>query len=186
MPLKRFFDSAPAAKSGTLTTRTDDDTGVITITAAAPGLNNGDRVDIYWNVGGVYGHRRGMLVSSTGGSGPWTVTVGTSGGDVGTGDVLPIATTPVTICLCQTADFLFDGSDLAALAIVSAGKAIVVLAVAAGTEQYSALHTAGAGLTFWHNALGTANPVTGDAIAKVYVSNGETTVQDIKVGVAVS
>src|SRR5688572_26126622 len=75
----------PVAVAGVLTTRTDDDTGVIT-TTSAHGLQVGDRVDIYWDVG----IRRGMLVSAVGSA--TTITVGTGVGDVGAGDVFPIAT----------------------------------------------------------------------------------------------
>jgi hypothetical protein len=76
-------------KAGTLSTRTDDDTGVIT--ATAHGLSVSDVVDVYWSGG----RRYGMIVSSVADAN--NVTVGTAGGDVGAGDAFPIATTAVVI-----------------------------------------------------------------------------------------
>ena len=50
----------PAAKAGTLSARTDDNTGVVTL-AAGHGLEVGDVVDVYWSGSGNY--RYGMDVT---------------------------------------------------------------------------------------------------------------------------
>ena len=57
----------PPGTSGTLSTRTDDDTGVIT--AAGHTLQVGDKVNVYWSGG----RRYGMTVSAVAGN---DVTVG--------------------------------------------------------------------------------------------------------------
>lgn len=71
------------AKTGTLTTRTDNDTGTLTM-EASHGITTSAVVDVYWSGGARYG-----------------MTVGTVSGtsvpiDGGSGDNLPIATTAIT------------------------------------------------------------------------------------------
>jgi hypothetical protein len=75
--------SLPAGTAGTLSTRTSDTAGVVTVASHA--LNNGDKVDIFWSGGQCYGAN----VDSN------TATTLTFSGAAGT--VLPIATTAVVI-----------------------------------------------------------------------------------------
>ena len=83
-----FFDkTVPIAFAGTITTRTDNDTGVIT-TAVAHGILANDRVDVYW----AESTRRGMNVTAVTAT---TVTV-----DVGAGTNLPALNYVVTIAKC--------------------------------------------------------------------------------------
>lgn len=82
----RFDIALPAnvaAQSGTLDSRTDDDTGVAGL-AAGHGIETGDVVDVYWS-GGV---RYGMDATVSGND----VTL-----DGGAGDVLPAVSTAVTV-----------------------------------------------------------------------------------------
>jgi hypothetical protein len=168
--VKREKANFPAALSGTLTTRTDADTGVITFTSD-PGLSVGNRVDVYWD-GGV---RRGMKVSSISGSGPWLVTIGTGAGDIGAGDDFPVATTPVTVGKVQSWDFNVLGNNIQALVAACAAKGVVVLASGTETEEWSAVFEAAAGVQGWFIGNGQPNPIAGDTITKVFMSHGDAT-----------
>src|SRR5687768_15260880 len=76
-----------AAKTGSLTTRTSDTVGELTMTAGHL-ITTGARLDIYWTVAGVNGARRGVVVG--------TVVVNAVPISGGAGDVLPAAATAVT------------------------------------------------------------------------------------------
>lgn len=77
--------SVPAAKAGTLTTRTDANTGTLTL-ASGHGFTVGNRVDVYWAAGVRYG----MAVTGVSGT---AVTV-----DGGGGNDLPSTSTAVAAC----------------------------------------------------------------------------------------
>src|SRR3990167_2367581 len=76
----------PVGKAGSLTTRTDDDTG--TFACTAHGLAVNDYADVYWSTAGNV--RYGMLVTAVGDAD--TVTL-----DGGAGDVLPAEAAAVVI-----------------------------------------------------------------------------------------
>lgn len=175
----------PIAYEGNLTTRTDDNTGVITLDVVDAGDNfvATDRVDVYWEVAGVKGHRRGMKVSSVASE---AITVGTAGGDEGLGDNFPIATTPVQLAKSLVYDFRFDGSDAAILAFQVDARAIIVLTGDDDAEDY-AQHFQSAMADGWDSESGEANPIAGDVITKVYIShNNIEEVKSITVGVGLS
>lgn len=77
--------TVPAGKSGTLSTRTDNETGTLTL-GSGHGIATGNTIDLFWDGGARY-----------------TITVGTVSGtsvpigadNSGTGDNLPAADTPV-------------------------------------------------------------------------------------------
>lgn len=83
--------TVPIAYAGTLTTRTDNDTGVIT-TTNTPAIITGDRVDVYWSGG----QRRGMAATVSGSA----VTV-----DAGSGTNLPTASTVISVVKCTAVTF---------------------------------------------------------------------------------
>jgi hypothetical protein len=85
----------PAGKAGTLTTRTDNDTGVATL-GAGHGIITSDVVDVYWS-GGV---RYGMDATVSGNA----VTV-----DGGAGDNLPTQDDPVVVTKQVTFSCSIDG-----------------------------------------------------------------------------
>lgn len=77
-----FEIEIPAAKAGLLTTRTDDDTGTLTMDPGH-GITTGAKLDVYWtNADGTRGSRVDMTVGTVSGN---TVPI-----DLGTGDNLPI------------------------------------------------------------------------------------------------
>jgi hypothetical protein len=93
----------PAAKTGTLSTRTDDTDGELTMTAGH-GITTGSIIDLYWD-GGV---RYGVVVGTVA-----TNAVPFSGGS---GDNLPIATTAITATVRTTGNVLIDGDNVKLIA----------------------------------------------------------------------
>lgn len=111
----------PVAAAGTLTTRTDANTGTLTMDSADHGITTGDVIDIYWtDDDGVSGSRRGVNVGSVAGTSvPF---------DVGLGDNLPDADTVVQAAVVQVFATSFEGNDMTALvASADSTKATIVL-----------------------------------------------------------
>src|SRR5678815_5092823 len=89
-----------AAKVGQLTTRTDNDTGTLTM-VAGHGITTGARLDIFWEEAGVKGARYGVTVG--------TVATNSVPFDLGAGDNLP---TNLTACLLYTSDAADERSSV--------------------------------------------------------------------------
>lgn len=155
-------DAIPAAKVGQLTTRTDNDTGVITM-VAGHGFATSDRLDVYWDGGS----RRGMAA---------TVAVNAVTVDGGYGDNLPTNLTAVTVGKAQEEELLFTGDN--ALAIVMFGAALGSISIcdAAGLELYGrevGAASQGEQSFEWHEGNGTTNPIAGEDVAKVFFSHSD-------------
>ena len=86
-----------AAQTGTLTTKTDDDTGIATL-SAGHGIETADVVDVYWAAGIRYGMDATVATNA--------VTV-----DGGAGDALPTQDTAVTVVEQIDWEIDFDGDD---------------------------------------------------------------------------
>jgi hypothetical protein len=91
-------ETLPAAKTGTLSTRTNDTTGTLTM-VAGHGLTTGAIIDLYWAGGNRYGVVVGTVATNS---------VPISGGD---GDNLPIATTAITAVVQQNVNIFIDGDE---------------------------------------------------------------------------
>ena len=89
----------PAGKSGTLTTRTDDNTGVVTV-ASGHGITASDTVDVYWATG----RRYGVDVTTAGAT---TLDI-----DLGSGDNLPAQSTAVVIVKQVVVNKAIDGDNV--------------------------------------------------------------------------
>ena len=155
--------------AGTLTTRTDDDTGEITADDAEHGIETADVVDIYWTGGRRYG-----------------VTVGTVAGtaipiDLGAGDNLPVTTTPLVIVRQQQVNISIDGDNAAIVALSlepidpnSTSPGHVDLQDAEDDSIETVDLTANTPTVYDLAAMGT-NPFTGDVITKALCSIGSAT-----------
>jgi|GEM_PF-790440 len=84
--------------TGTLSTRTDNDTGVASLTSGHT-IGDGNTVDVYWS-GGV---RYGMTASVSGNE----VTI-----DGGAGDNLPVQDTAITVTTRTRINCSFDGDNI--------------------------------------------------------------------------
>ena len=102
----------PVGKAGTLSTRTDNDTGVIT--AAGHGLIVGDKVNVFWTTAPA-GRRYGMTVSAVAGN---DVTVGTLGGEIGAGDNFPVQGTAVVITKQVSINPAIEGDAIQVIGLV--------------------------------------------------------------------
>jgi len=157
-----------AGKAGTLSTRTDDNTGTLTL-GGGHGITTGMIVDLYWTGGMRY-----------------DVTVGTVSGnsvpfDLGAGDNLPIATTAIVCAPRTLINAAIDGDALAVLAVEvgytlpnSTGKGHVEFQDAADDTIAELDLVANSPQVFDVTGTGT-NPFTGDPITKIYASNGSST-----------
>lgn len=161
-------DTLSAAKSGTLTTRTDDNTGTLTM-AAGHGFTDGQIIDIYWS-GGV---QRSVTVG--------TVATNSVPIDSGIGDNLPIATTAITAVVQQSINLAIDGDNAKIVAIVLE-TTTKTLATAANVQFRDAAADVIAEIDLvtnvpqvWDIQGGSANPFTGDPITNLKASQANVT-----------
>lgn len=158
-----------AAKTGTLTTRTDNAAGVVTA-AAGHGLVTGDKVDLFWSGGRRYGV---------------SVTVATNAVTLasGAGDNLPVANTAVTITKRRTVALGFDGDALAVLMIGNDRRCNVDFQAANGTSLLSLSLAAGEGFS-WVSGSNVTNPLASTAVAQAVISNADSSnALNVKLGV---
>lgn len=158
----------PVAKDGDLTTRTDDNTGVVTMDDAGHGIITGDKVDVYWDGGMRYG--MDATVSGT------AVTL-----DGGAGDNLPADESPVVCCVQVEIPTQIDG-DVANLLVVSLEYADADSASLGHVDFQDATPATIAEKDLVANEplfqdLGAdnANPITGNPIIICYASHNDTT-----------
>lgn len=159
--------SVGAAKAGVLTTRTDNNTGTLTMDDAGHGITTGARLDLYWTGG----KRRGITVGTVSGT---SVPI-----DLGDGDNLPVATTAVKAAVPASEEFLFTGTNASAAAAKLEGAAgatgQVVFAQADNTEvKYAPVTSGGSGDYNWDENGGASNPLTGVSVGKVFFSHDDT------------
>lgn len=152
--------SIPAAEAGSLSTRTDADTGVITADESGHGITDSDLVDVYWTGGS----RRGMTVSSVVGA---LISV-----DAGNGDDFPTQGTEVAVVIPTTLDLEVLGTNVAAIALYTEARGQFVFHDAGGEELFKRLDDGA--VYIWHEDEGLDNPITGDSIESVKVSHENT------------
>lgn len=160
----KFDKSLGAAKTGTLTTRTDNDTGTLTMTAGH-GIVTGARLDVYWDGGCRYGMTVGTVATNS-------VPI-----DGGAGDSLPTATTAITAMVPAEEAVGVTGNNVAAMGVYTStptSKAAVVWADGSSATLAACVVTAGSDY-IWTDQDGTTNPLAGDTVAKVFVSHGDST-----------
>ena len=150
----------PAAKVGSLTTRTDANTGTLTM-AASHGITTGAKLDLYW----VGGKRLGMTVG--------TVATNSVPIDLGAGTDLPTLNTAITAMVPVSFPIVATGNDVVGIEAYSAVDADILITDVSDASLL-ALETDEDGYS-WSYASGVTNPVAGDAIAKVFFSHGDST-----------
>ena len=147
----------PAATAAHLTTRTDNNTGVITLPEGHDIVNG--KVDVYW-AGGV---RYGM---------DGIVTVNALAIDLGAGDNLPDDESDVTVANQVVIDTDFDGDLLAIIAAACDKVSHLDFQDVGGTSLKAVALPAGE-MWSWAADMGIANPLTGNPVASIEVSNGD-------------
>lgn len=165
----------PAAQPGTLTLRTNNTTGTLTMDIGGHGIVDADLVDLYWDVGGVKGYRRSVVVGVVAGT-----SVPISGGS---GDNLPAQDSAIRVHVQVEKELNFEGDDVVALIFSTPVRGTFILAGADDAEDM--FKHLGAGCSYvWHElGCGEDNPIAGDTIAKVFITHGELSEKFMKVGV---
>jgi hypothetical protein len=162
-------ETIPVAKSGTLTTRTDNDTGVITSTAH--GITASDTIAIFWTGGKRYD------VDVT------AVTDNTISFDLGSGDNLPSQDATVTVSTKVTLDEMFNGTQLRALAIGGSTASLFSFLDDSATpvSVFAVAKTAGEKFQWYGKGSidnGYENPLTGHNITQINCYNQSTSAVD--------
>lgn len=148
-----------AAKTGTLSTRTDNDTGTLTM-SSGHGITTGARLDLYWDGGS----QRGITVG--------TVSSNSVPIDAGVGDNLPAQDTAITAMVPQEEEFTFTGDNAKAIAAYSQRKGIIVLAESDDSEAEAYVLTAGVS-SVWIPERNSTVPTASASVVKVFFSHGD-------------
>lgn len=157
--VERATPSVAAAKTGTLTTRTDDNTGTFTMTTGH-GFVTSDVVDVFW----LGGSRRGMTATVTGDSAVL---------DGGSGDVLPIATTAITAMEPTTVTMAADTTSTGVVVVAQCAVNGFVVFFNSTTPILTCQIRAGVLASIWVTGMGS-NPLA-SAITSVKFSHGDST-----------
>lgn len=161
--------SVAAAKIGQLTTRTDNDTGVLTM-AGGHGFVTGNLLDVYWIITGVHFSRTGMTA---------TVAVNAVTVDGGSGDNLPTNLTAVTAMVPVAENLSVLGDGIQEIVLSSPVYGNVTFAESDGTTLLGTIELtpddAGApNYTYhWWPGKGETNPLAGDTVGKILFSHGD-------------
>jgi hypothetical protein len=155
--------SLAAAKTGSLSTRSSATAGTLTMDPGH-GITNGQRIDIYWSGGSVYGATVGTVATN---SVPFTGAAGT----------LPAQGSAVTVMVADEETFAVTAANLQTLiaSVEPSGvNATAVFCQSNGTVVKAAT-MAGGGLSYiWTVGSGAATPFGAD-VAKVYLTHGDST-----------
>jgi hypothetical protein len=164
-PKKSGSSALAAAKTGSLTTRTDANTGTLTMTAGH-GITTGAFLFLFWvNADGTLGSRRTIV---------GTVSVNSVPIDLGAGDDLPIATTAVTAFVAISETVSVVGDDVVGIRVSSTRKGAVQLTDGSDAEHVAFDLDADNNHTYiWWSTSGVTNPIAGDTVAKVKFGNGD-------------
>ena len=164
-------DTLSVAKSGTLTTRTDDNTGTLTM-AASHGITTGQIIDIYWS-GGV---QRSVTVG--------TVATNEVPIDSGIGDNLPADETAITAVVQKSINLAIDGDNTKILAVVletidkTLRTAANVQFLDAAADVIAEIDLVTNVPQVWDIEGGSANPFTGDPITNLKASQASTSTSE--------
>lgn len=158
-----FTDTLAAAKTGSLTTRTDNTDGELTMTAGH-GITTAAVIDLYWAGGNRYGVVVGTVATNA---------VPISGG---AGDNLPAGSTAITAVVQSTANIYIDGdnTELLAIELRTNDRTLRTAGHAAFYDADDAL-VAAVDLVanvpqVYDLASGITNPFTGDPITYAKIS----------------
>lgn len=152
-----------AAKTGSLTTRTDANTGTLTM-AGGHGIQTGDKLDVYWADGVRYNMTVGSVAANS-------VPI-----DGGAGDSLPSASTAITAMVPNDEVAAAAGDDVVAIVASSPAKGVVCFLDGSNAVLFAAPFRDAAGGTFdWATGDLLTNPLAGVTVAKIRTSHGDST-----------
>ena len=146
------------AQPATLTTRTNNTSGTLTMTNSSHGIVTGQRVDLYWAGGQCYGAVVGTV------SGTSVPIASVSGGSV-----LPSTSTAISVGICQSCAFEVTGANVSGLVCSSPQQGYFVFNT--GSADIAARLVAANGVYTWKTGDADANPIVGGNPTVVWVSH---------------
>lgn len=152
-------ETLAAAKTGSLTTRTSDTDGELTMTTGH-GITDGARIAIFWDGGCAYLGTVGTVATN---SVPFTGAAG---------DNLPAKDTAVTVQVMTPLDVDFDG-DKAKMIAVSFSRRGVVVFEDSGDAVLDGEDIVGGEGYVYVAGLSQSNPLVGNPVDQVWVANGD-------------
>lgn len=156
----------PSGKSGTLSTRTDNDTGVATV-SSNHGITTSDKVSVFWTGG----RRYNMTVTATTST---TISV-----DSGSGDNLPSSSTAVVVSKDTNVVLSVDGDNAKIFALSmdipndQTSKAFV--RAYDGSANVATFDMTMSTPLVYPIESGITNPITGNVVTSFYGSNANST-----------
>lgn len=156
--------SIAAAKTGTLTTRTDDNTGTIT-GQSGHGITTASVFDAFWtNADGSVGCQRNIVAGTVSGTSiPF---------DSGIGDNMPAQDTALTICpQTSITGVSFEGDNVKMLLATCQGR--FSLQLKEGSTVHATYRGSARSPFFWYDGAPFTNPIAGDLIDTILISNGD-------------
>lgn len=157
--------SVPAAKTGALTTRTNNTDGTLTMDAGH-GFATSDVISLFW----AGGSRRNVAVG--------TVSVNSVPISGGSGDNLPTAATAITAMKATSVPFAVTGDSLESLAVsldTLTAQGWVVFKAGGGSVLASYQIRTGERDKVWVSGVGITNPLAGVTAATVEFSHDQAT-----------
>jgi hypothetical protein len=168
-----FQHTMDAGRAGTLTTRTDDAIGVVTV-LAGHGITTDDTVAVFW----AGGSRFSATVTATAAT---TITIAT-----GAGTNLPTANTAVVIAKESLHSLAIVGDDITVLAVGCDNRASVNFRIAAANASALRYDITAKEGRLWVASSDVTNPLASDTIVDVRIANGGTTAASLKIGLLVT
>ncbi|MBS3904800.1 MAG: hypothetical protein KGZ39_05695 [Simkania sp.] len=156
------------ANAGTLSTRTDADTGILTL-GDGHNITTAAEVDIYWATGS----RRGVTVG--------TVSVNSVPVDGGSGDDFPDADTAITVMIVDVEDLVLTGDNVVAFTAYAPVQATFVLLDGMDAELYAIVLPVGRTAAIWDGT--STNPLATFSVATLKLSHASTASQTIRIAV---
>ncbi len=159
----------PAGKTGTLSTRTSDTAGILTL-EAGHGITVADKVNVFWADGVAYN----FTVSDVTGN---DVTIAS-----GSGDVLPTEAATIIAAARVEINTDFDGDDMVMIAVFANKRAHIDF-LDVGPASLKACELIEKEAWTWASNMGIDNPLTGNPVDTIQTSAGTTGETTLKIAV---
>lgn len=172
-------DTLAAAKTGSLTTRTSNTAGTLTMDAGH-GIATGNRLDLYWtNADGTKGARYGITVG--------TVSTNSVPISSGAGDNLPTLNSAITAMVPTKYAMSLPYAKLLALGVGAAAPAVAAFVDGSDAAVFGGRCTGTGGHYLWDAGNGASNPFGTTNVASVFLSHGDSTAaQNVSTGATLS
>jgi hypothetical protein len=155
-----IVESIPAAQPSTLTTRTNNTVGTLTMTNSNHGIVNNQRVDFYWAGGQCYNVTVGTV---SGTSVPFT-----------TATALPVVNTVINVGIATQVLLAVTGNNLSGL-LLSAPSANGYFVFDSSAPADLLAEFVSAGIAYgWFTGNGVTNPLAGGTVASIWMSHNNT------------